>query len=90
MAAIKEVECGHGVSIVKGREIYVGEKTLFSGKPWSQLKKESVYVPAVESYSPLATYIINTCKKDNCNDDLTRYKVKIDSLKYLSDLWKRP
>ncbi len=82
MKAIKEAECGHGVFIVSGKEIYVGESktTHFNGKPWSQLKAESVYVPAVESYAPLVTYIINACKKMNCYDAVDRFKVKIDKL----------
>jgi hypothetical protein len=82
MKKIQEVECGHGVSIVSGAEIFVGEapKYHFRKKPWSQLKRESVYVPAEESYAPLAAYIINSCKKMNCSEDVTRFKVKLDSL----------
>lgn len=82
MAKINEPECGHCTYIVSGKEVYVGEakETFLNGKPWSQLKAESVYVPAVESYGPLVTYIINSCKKMNCSDDVTRFKVKLDSL----------
>jgi len=81
--AINEPECGHCTYIVSGKEIYVGEaKTTFlNNKPWSALKAESVYVPAVESYAPLITYIINACKKMNCSDAVDRFKVKIDTLK---------
>jgi len=67
---------------VSGKEIYIGELPAhqLKGKKWSQLKAESVYMPAVESYAPLSTYIINTCKKDNCSSQVTGFKVKLDSL----------
>ncbi len=79
---IGEFECGHGVYIVSKREIFVGEKAphLFGKKPWSQVKRESIYVPAAESYAPMTTWIINSCEKLNCSDQVTRFKVKVDSL----------
>lgn len=82
MKAIEEVRCGYGVSIITGKEIFVGEnpETFFNGKSWSQLKDESVYLPAVESYSPLATYVINSCKKMECAGEVTRFKIKFDGL----------
>jgi hypothetical protein len=80
MKHIGEPECGYGLYIISGREVYVGEKTLFNGKPWSALKAQSVLLPAEESYSPLAAYIINACKKMNCSDQVTRFKVKLDAL----------
>lgn len=63
-------------------EAYVGEgkEHLLSGKKWSEIKSESVYLPAVESYAPLSTYIINSCEKMNCSEQVDRFKVKIDSL----------
>lgn len=86
MKEISEVECGHGVSIVSGREIFVGEneKSLFKGKPWSKLKLESVYIPAVESYAPLAVYVITSCKKMNCNKEVDAFRVKLNSLNGIS------
>lgn len=86
MEKIKEPECGHGVSIVTGTEIFVGEKTLFNKKPWSQLKRESIYVPAVESYAPITEYIINSCKQANCNDQVDAYRVKLNSLNGIQDV----
>lgn len=79
---IGEVECGRCTYIVSGKVFFVGEavKTHFNGKPWSQLRKESILVPAKESYAPLATYMINSCKALNCSDDVTRFKVKIDDV----------
>lgn len=83
MKEIKEVECGRGRSIVSGKVVFVGEdkKTWFSGKPWSQLRRESILVPAEESYAPMATYFINSCKAAGCSDEVTRFKVKVDSVK---------
>jgi hypothetical protein len=82
MKEIGEVECGHCTYIVSGKEIYIGENEKFhlNKKPWSQLREESILMPAEESYAPVATYIINSCKKMNCSDDVTRFKVKLDSL----------
>ena len=87
---IGEPECGHCAMIVSGKEIYVGEKPdhLFNKKPWSQLKRESVFVPAVESYAPLATYIINSCKENNCNDQVDRFKIRLDSLSSIAEIMR--
>lgn len=83
MEKIQEFECGHGVYILSGKEIWVGEQKAhwFHGKPWSQIKRESIFVPAVESYAPLATYIINSCEQAHCNDQVDRFKVQVDQLK---------
>jgi len=82
VAAINEPECGHCTYIVSGHQVYVGEAqaSWLNGKPWSAIKAESVYVPSVESYAPLATYIINACKQMNCSDAVTKFKVKVDSV----------
>ncbi len=85
---VGEPECGHCTYIVSGKEIYVGEaeKYQLNKKPWSQIQNEGIILPAVESYAPLATYIINSCKKMNCQDDVTRFKVKLDSLNGVKDV----
>ncbi len=88
MKEINEPECGHGVAIMSQKQIFVGEKKLYSKKSWSQLRRESVYLPAIESYAPLATYVINSCEANNCNDQVTRFKVKIDELKSIGTLIK--
>lgn len=82
MQKIEEPSCGHGVSIMTGREVFVGNQTAhyFNGKSWGALQEESVYVPAVESMAPLETYIINSCKKMGCNDNVDQFKVKLNSL----------
>lgn len=90
MAKIGEPECGHGTYIMSGKEIFVGEspKTFFNKKPWSQLRRESILVPAVESYSPVSKYIINSCEKMGCNDQVQRFKVKLDSLNGIEEVLK--
>lgn len=82
MNNIKEPECGYCTYILNEKSFFVGEKkeNHFNGKPWSQLKAESILVPAKESYAPLSAYIINSCKQMNCNDDVTKFKVKLDFL----------
>lgn len=92
MKQINEPECGHCTFIVSGKEIYVGEDKnhRFNGKPWSQLKLESIYVPAVESYSKIATYMINACKRAGCSDEVTKFKVKLDSLQSAKQGSKSP
>lgn len=80
---VGEATCGHCTYIVSGKEIYIGDSEAhrFNGKPWSQIRDESILVPAKESYAPIAAYMINSCKKLNCNDDVARFKVKVDTLK---------
>lgn len=79
---IGEPECLHGVYIISKKQIFVGEKKehWFMGKPRSQIIRESIYVPAKESYAPLAQYIINSCEKMKCNDQVDRFKVQLDEL----------
>ncbi len=92
MKYIGEPECGHGVYIVSGRQIIIGELPghLLNGKKWSELKAQSIYVPAKESYAPLSTYMINSCKKMNCDSQIDAYKVKLDSLNGISDVILKP
>lgn len=82
MEKIGEPECGHCVFIVSGTEFFIGEGKdhLFKEKPWSKLRRESVYLPAKESYAPLSVYIIDSCKKMHCSGELEKFKVKLDSL----------
>jgi hypothetical protein len=60
----------------------------FGVKPWSQLRRESVYLPAVESYAPLSSYIINQCDKAKCSADVDRFKVRLDELKSIGSIIK--
>jgi hypothetical protein len=80
VAKIQENSCMHGVSIMTGSEIFVGEKTLYKNKKASELQSESVLLPAIESYAPLETYIINSCKKMGCDSTVDQFKVKLDGL----------
>lgn len=83
MQEIQERECGFCVYIVSGRKIFIGENAphLLNGKPWSKIRTQSILLPAVESYAPLSAYIINSCKKMNCDDDVARFRVKLGTLK---------
>lgn len=92
MKAIGESDCGHGVYIVSKREVFVGEHPShwFNKKPWSQLQRESIYLPAVESYAPLAKYIINSCDKMGCNSQVDRFKVVIPTLSGIDGAIKNP
>jgi hypothetical protein len=89
-AAIGEPECGHCVYMVSGKEIFIGELEAhqFNKKPWSKLKRQAVYLPAVESFSPVEKYMINACHKMQCNDQIDRFKVKLDSLNGVADAIK--
>lgn len=89
---INEAECGYGVSIMTGREIFVGEDPAhyFNKKPWSVVKQQSLYVPAIESYAPIATYMINTCAKNKCDPNVDKIKVKLDSLSGVSAVISSP
>lgn len=92
MEMIGEFECGHGVYIMSGKEIYVGENKehWFNGKPWSQLRRESIMLPAQESYAPLSTYIINSCAKANCNDQVDQFKVRFDEFRGINTIIEKP
>lgn len=79
---INEIECGHCTYIVSGKEIYVGEGAthLLNGKTWTRIKLESIYVPSAESFGPLSDYLINSCKKMNCDQQIEAFKIKLNSL----------
>lgn len=92
MKQISEPECGHCVWIVSGKEAFIGEQKghWLNGKTWSKIRAQSAYLPAAESYAPLATYIINACKKMGCSDDVDKFKVKLDSLNGVSGALSNP
>lgn len=92
MKQIGEPECGHCVWIVSGKEAFIGENQghWLNGKTWSKIRSQSAYLPAVESYAPLATYIINSCKKMGCDSDVEKFKVKLDSLNGVSGALSNP
>lgn len=76
-AAIHEKSCGYGVYIMSGKEIFVGDAQGhdLNGKTWSQLKAESILLPAQESFAPLSEYAIDACAKTHCNDQVDRFRV---------------
>jgi hypothetical protein len=82
MKQIHEAECGHCIYTITGRETFLGEMPGhgLNGKKWSQIRAESIYLPAVESYAPIKTYIVDACAKMNCNDQVSAFRVKINAL----------
>jgi hypothetical protein len=92
MQQVGEAECGRCITIVSGREVFLGEGVghRFNGKPWSQIRASAVILPAEESYAPLAAYIINSCHKLKCNAEVDRFLVKLNSLNGLAGAIKNP
>lgn len=82
LSKIQEMECCYGVSIVSGSEVFIGEREAhwFKGKACSTLVEQSILMPAVESYAPMATYIINQCAKMHCSAQVDAFKIKLDSI----------
>lgn len=89
---VPEPECGHGVYVMSGKEFFVGEdkQNLWKGKKWSAIKAESIYMPAVESYAPMTTYIINECKQNNCDNQVDAFKIKLNSLNGINGAIQNP
>lgn len=92
LKAIGEFECGHGVYVMSGREVYIGDlpKNQLNGKTWTQLKAEAVFMPAVESYAPMSTWIINTCKVASCSSEVDAFKIKLNSLNGIAGALQNP
>ena len=92
MAQIGESSCGHCVYIVSGKEAFFGELPAhqLNKKPWSTINLTTVQLPAEESYAPLASYIIDACKKMDCNSQVDAFKVKLDSLNGLKPAAQNP
>ncbi len=90
---INEATCGYCVWTISDKKQYVGEnkKTWLYGKPWSQVLRESVLLPA-ESYAEAKAFVINECKKTNdCNKDIDHWRVKLDSFSNKrGELWVEP
>lgn len=82
MKEIGEAECGHGIFTVSKKQVFVGERpeNYFNKKPWSVLRQQSVLVPAEESYAPMAAFIINSCKKNHCDKEVEKFKIKLGIL----------
>lgn len=92
MKEIGEAECGHCVFIVTGNEFFLGEGKdhQLNKKPWSKIRTESVYLPAQESYAPIAAYMIDSCKKMHCSDELEKFKIKLNSLNGVAPALSNP
>lgn len=82
MKQIGEPACGYCTWSITEKSAYIGEKKehRLYGKPWSQILLESVKIPS-EAYAEYKAYIIKICKKNNdCNADIGKWRVKLDSL----------
>lgn len=57
--AVGEESCGYCIYYRSGRELFVGEGSghQLGGKPWSQIRAESVLLPAAEGFAPLSAYL---------------------------------
>lgn len=88
MAQIGEPECGHCVTIMTGAVSFIGENAphLLNGKKWSEVRTSAIYLPAKESYEPLAKYIIDSCKVMNCSAEVTKFKVRVSALQVVPAL----
>lgn len=75
--AIQEPSCGYGVSMLTGQTVFVGNSKghEWNGKTWDQIKAQSVLLPAQESFAPIADYIVNSCEKMHCNEEVDRFRV---------------
>lgn len=80
MKEIKEIECGRCAWSLEKKEQYVGEakETWLYGKPWSQLTHEAVIIPS-EAYAKIKTYMINSCKEQNCDKVIAGWRIKLDA-----------
>ncbi len=86
MKMLDEEECGYCTWSIKEKYQYVGEnkETWLYGKPWSQIAAEAVLMPS-ESYARLKADIVENCKKSQeCNKDIAKWRVKLDSLDSLN------
>ncbi len=90
---IGEADCGYCVFTITDKPIYVGERpeNQFRRTPWSKLKLSAVLLPGLFSYAPIKAYFINTCKEfGDCNKDLARWRIKLDSLDSVGDILIEP
>jgi hypothetical protein len=79
---IGEPQCGYCVWTISSRVQYVGESEKYHlyGKPWSVILREMILMPS-ESYAKAKAYIIKNCKKHgDCNRDIDKWRIKLDSL----------
>lgn len=82
MKEIGERECGFVVWTVSNKTQYVGERkeNHLNGKPYSVLKREGILTPP-ETIAKVKAFILNICKDTGrCSGDITRWRVKLDSL----------
>ena len=83
LSEIKENRCGYCVRSISGTHTYVGEDSThqLEGKKWSEMRIDSVMLPA-DSYAALKEFIINSCKKSNqCAEGIAKWRTNLELLK---------
>lgn len=80
MREIKEAECGRCSWTISEKTQYVGEakETWLDGLSWTDIKDTAVILPA-KSAAQVKAYILNQCKKTDCNKDISKWRIKIDN-----------
>lgn len=80
MKNIKEPTCGRCTWTIDDKVQYVGnnESNYLDGQSWLDIQLTGVIFPA-QSVAKVKGYIVNQCKKTNCNDNISKWRVKINS-----------
>lgn len=88
---IKEPSCGRCVWTISDKVQYVGEakERWIYGKPWSRIRVEALVTPT-ESWAKIKANIVKSCKETNCDEQIPRWRVKLDSLDSIDDVFKKP
>lgn len=78
---INEATCGRCTWSISDKVTYVGEDPthFLYGKPWSQIQAEAVICPS-EGFAQNKAFIIKSCKQTNCDKQIPRWQIKLDSL----------
>lgn len=76
----RTVNSGFCTYTVSNKDQIVDDTHKLNNMTWLDLKIDSIYLPA-ESWAKIKEYIINECKRNgNCQQDLSSWTRKIDSL----------
>ncbi len=91
IAEIGEPECGRCTWTISDRVKFIGESEdhHLYGKPWSLIKIEAVIMPS-EYFAGLKSYIVKSCKELKCDDQIPRWRIKVDSIDSVGDLIASP
>ena len=78
---INEPDCLRCAWLISDKVQYVGEApgTWLYGKPKKKILEEAVIAPS-ESFAAQKAYIVKACKAANCDKEIPKWRVKLDSL----------